>query len=128
MRLVEYAGAKVSVTCLDERKRVMYYRSDFTDEKGYYEMGLEKYVNGKELKAKLCSVRLLSSPDPACDVITNFAGGKSGVKLWRPTEVFGDNLKYKLGRFFFTTPMCEKPDTSNSYDDSHANKYQGNNY
>ncbi|TXG58390.1 hypothetical protein EZV62_016219 [Acer yangbiense] len=111
-------GVKVSLTCMDERSRVMYYNSDFTDEEGYYEMEVEKYVYGKELKAKLCKIRLVSSPDPTCNVITNFAGGKSGVKLWRPTEVFGDTVKYKSGRFFFTTPMCEKPDTSASQENN----------
>lgn len=100
--------------CQDERKRVMYYKSDSTDEKGHYQLELEKYVNGKELKPNLCSVRLLSSPDPTCSVVTDFAGGKSGVKLLRPTGMFGDDVMYKLGRFFYTTPMCEKPDTSHS--------------
>ncbi|KAH7553624.1 hypothetical protein JRO89_XS12G0035100 [Xanthoceras sorbifolium] len=118
-------GVKVSLTCMDERSRVMYYKSDLTDEKGYYEMEVERYVYGKELKANLCRVRLVSSPDPTCNVITNFAGGKSGVNLQRLTEVYGDTLKYKLGHFFFTTPMCEKPDTTTASDDHQSN---GNNY
>ena len=105
-------GCKVSLTCLDERKRVMYYGSDTTDDEGEFDMSVSKYINGKELKEKLCSVRLVSSPDQTCNILTDFAGGKSGVKLRRPTHVYRDVVKYMLGPFFFTTPMCDQPHTT----------------
>ncbi|RVW47953.1 hypothetical protein CK203_096820 [Vitis vinifera] len=71
-------GSRVSVTCMDDRRRVMYYGSDETDEAGKYELIVDKYVNGKEVKATGCWVRLVSSSDPTCNIPTDFAGGRSG--------------------------------------------------
>nr|XP_011468000.1 PREDICTED: proline-rich protein 3 [Fragaria vesca subsp. vesca] len=119
-------GGKVSVTCLDERKRVVYYGSDLTDETGQFELTINKYtIHGKELQAKRCSVRLVSSPDATCNVLTDFAGGRSGVKLQRPSSVYRDLVKYTLGPFYYTTPMCEEPDT---HDKSTDDDGKGGNY
>ncbi|XP_047952293.1 pistil-specific extensin-like protein [Salvia hispanica] len=115
-------GSKVSVTCLDERSRVVQYASDLTDEAGNFDVACNKYVNGKKLNPQNCYVRLVSSPDPVCNVATNFAGGKTGVKLHRPNVVYRDILKYALGSFYYTTPMCDDPDT-NDQDDSEQNNY-----
>lgn len=115
-------GSKVSVTCLDERSRVVQYASDLTDEAGNFDVACNKYVNGKKLNPQNCYVRLVSSPDPVCNVATNFAGGKTGVKLHRPNVVYRDILKYALGSFYYTTPMCDEPDT-NDQDDSEQNNY-----
>ncbi|KAF8395318.1 hypothetical protein HHK36_019261 [Tetracentron sinense] len=114
-------GCRVSVTCMDERNRVVYYESDETDEQGEFEVMVDKYINGKELKAKRCSVRLVSSPDPVCNILTDFAGGQSGVKLSRPSHMYRDLIKYTLGPFYFTTPLCDEPDTTES-------PVQGSNY
>lgn len=111
------AGCKVSVTCLDDRSRVIYYGSDLTDEAGDFEMMINKYINGKMLNDKNCFLRLVSSPDPVCNIATDFAGGKTGVKLHRPTVVYRDIIKYVLGPFYYTTPMCDEPDTATSSDD-----------
>ncbi|XP_059646788.1 pistil-specific extensin-like protein [Cornus florida] len=108
-------GCKVSITCMDDRSRVVYYGSDQTDEGGDFEMTINKFINGKELNAKKCSVRLVSSPDPVCNLPTNFAGGRSGVKLSRPTLVYRDIIKHVLGPFYYTTPMCDEPDVSESH-------------
>ncbi|KAF6134350.1 hypothetical protein GIB67_005742 [Kingdonia uniflora] len=116
-------GVRVSVTCMDERSRVVYYGSDETDAQGVFEMTINRYINGKELKANLCSVRLVSSPDPVYNIFTNFGGGKCGVKLSRPSLVYRDLIKYTLGPFYFTSPMCDEPDTTESTDD-----HQGSNY
>lgn len=111
------AGSKVSVTCFDQRRRVMYYGSDTTDETGQFYLSLKEYINGKKLDTKLCSVRLVSSPDNACNILTDFGGGKTGVKLINPTSMYRDLIKFVLSPFYYTTPMCDKPDTSHSYDD-----------
>lgn len=118
------AGCKVSVMCRDIRHRVVYYGSDLTDEAGVYEIIINKYVNGKEIDPKNCFVRLVSSPDPVCNIVTDFAGGKSGVKLHRPTEVYRDLVKYVLGTFYYTTPMCDEPDTSNTEEQPDTSSYQ----
>lgn len=110
---------------MDERSRVVYYGSDLTDEMGQFDLTINKFtIHGKELKAKLCSVRLVSSPDATCNILTDFAGGRSGVRLQRPSLVYRDLVKYTLGPFYFTTPMCEEPDT---HDESHDDG-QGHNY
>ncbi|XVE96552.1 hypothetical protein REPUB_Repub02eG0232400 [Reevesia pubescens] len=103
-------GSKVSVTCMDDRNRVMYYGSDETDEQGQFNMVVNKFINGKELVTKACLVRLVSSPHPTCNIPTNFAGGLTGIKLpIRPTVLYRDLVQYQLGTFFYTTPRCDKP-------------------
>jgi hypothetical protein len=117
------AGSKVCLACTDDRGRVIHYDSDVTDERGEFDMIVSKYINGKQLKEKKCSVRLVSSPDPSCNILTDFAGGKSGVKLKRPTSVYRDTVKYMLTPFYFTSPMCDEPDTTDQYDDTQGNNY-----
>ncbi|KAF5747852.1 pistil-specific extensin-like protein [Tripterygium wilfordii] len=114
-------GSKVSITCMDKRHRVIHYGSDETDEQGEYDITISKYKNGKEVKPELCTVRLVSSPDPVCNIFTNFGSGKSGVKLQRPSSVFRDLVKYTLGPFYCTLPMCEKPDTSENQEGEGSN-------
>ncbi|XP_073158762.1 uncharacterized protein [Henckelia pumila] len=115
-------GAKVSVTCLDERSRIVHYASDLTDGAGDFEVNCNKYANGKKINPKNCFLRLVSSPDPVCNVATNFAGGKTGLKLQRPAVVYRDTVKYALGAFYYTTPMCDEPDTSILDDDQDDSK------
>ncbi|KAF8005624.1 hypothetical protein BT93_K0030 [Corymbia citriodora subsp. variegata] len=103
-------GAKVSLTCMDQRHRVIFYGSDYTDGVGQFDMIVNKYINGKQLNEKLCSVRLVSSPDQTCNVPTDFAGGCRGVKLSHPSLVFREAIKYNIGPLYYTTPMCEEPE------------------
>ncbi|XP_019157183.1 PREDICTED: non-classical arabinogalactan protein 31 [Ipomoea nil] len=110
-------GSVVSVTCLDERRRVMYYGSDLTDELGGFDLLLNKTsCYGKPLNPHNCFLRLVSSPDPVCNIPTDFAGGNSGIKLRRPTVVYRGLTKYEMGPFYYTTPMCDQPDTNNNHD------------
>ncbi|XP_015898599.3 uncharacterized protein LOC107432058 [Ziziphus jujuba] len=124
-------GCKVSAICMDERRRIVHYASDTTDELGEFQLIIDKLVNGKQIKTELCSVRLVSSPDPTCNVFTNFGNGVSGVKLFRQlATAFNDNfIKYSLNPFYFTTPMCDQPDTTSSSTTtpSNSNQYVGNN-
>ncbi|CAL5350862.1 unnamed protein product [Camellia sinensis] len=43
--------------------------------------------------------------DPVCNIATDFAGGRSGVKLRRATVVYRDFVKHVLSPFYYTTPM-----------------------
>ncbi|CAA7060021.1 unnamed protein product [Microthlaspi erraticum] len=109
-------GAVVSITCMDERRRVRYYGSDKTDERGQFDLIVNNVLyGGKELKPRLCKVRLVSSPDQSCDIPTNFGDGQTGVDLVRPFMVFQDLVKYVVGPFYYTTPMCEAPKLENNY-------------
>lgn len=120
-----FAGCKVSTICMAEGKRVMYYGSDTTDEEGQFQMSINKVINGKPIKKELCFVRLVSSPDKACNVFTDFGGGLSGVKLAQPTSVYGELIKFTLNPFYFTTPMCDEPDTTKA-NDQHDHDTYGN--
>ncbi|XP_010558200.2 PREDICTED: proline-rich protein 1 [Tarenaya hassleriana] len=106
--------AVVSITCMDERRRVRYYGSDETDERGEFDLLVNKTLNGKDLKPRLCTVRLVSSPDRSCDIPTDFGKGQTGVKLLRPFSVYRDLVKYVVGPFYYTTPMCDVPKTENT--------------
>ncbi|KAM7526138.1 hypothetical protein LguiA_016040 [Lonicera macranthoides] len=120
-------GCKVSITCMDDRSRVIYYGSDLTDEAGDFDMTINKHIYGKELNPKGCFLRLISSPDPVCNIATDFAGGRTGVKLGRPAVVYRDVIKHILGPFYYTTPMCDEPDTNTDEFDGESNG-QGTNY
>ncbi|KAL9679889.1 hypothetical protein QQ045_017760 [Rhodiola kirilowii] len=117
-------ASKVSITCLDEKRhRVMYFNSDLTDDSGDYDITIGmKDTTGKRLNLKSCLVRLVSSPDQVCNVMTNSGGGKDGVKLGRPSSVFRDVIKYNMRPFYYTTPMCDEPDTTEG-DENEATNY-----
>ncbi|GAV62924.1 LOW QUALITY PROTEIN: Pollen_Ole_e_I domain-containing protein, partial [Cephalotus follicularis] len=66
-------GCVVSLTCMDERRKIVYCGSDVTV-RGQFEMMLNKYKYGKELKAELCVRLVSSSPHPPCHIATHFAG------------------------------------------------------
>ncbi|THU69281.1 hypothetical protein C4D60_Mb08t12790 [Musa balbisiana] len=66
---------------------------------------------------KDCTVRLVSSPDPTCNVMTDFGGGKCGVRPHHPSVVHRGMLKYTVGPFYFTSPSCDEPETSPQEDD-----------
>lgn len=106
----------------------MYYTSDATDESGQYDITVNKYVYGKEVDTKRCSVRLVSSPDHVCNILTDFGGGKSGVNLNYPTSVYRGSIKYALNTFYYTSPMCDKPDTATSESESKDPRGQGGYY
>ncbi|KAJ0967121.1 hypothetical protein J5N97_024038 [Dioscorea zingiberensis] len=111
-------GCRVSVTCMDERKRVVYHANDETDEQGEFELMVSRYmINGKVMKPQGCLVRLVSSPHPECSIATDFGKGKSGAKLGSPSHVYPGLVKYTVGPFYFTSPMCDEPDTSSGSDD-----------
>ncbi|RXH76958.1 hypothetical protein DVH24_019846 [Malus domestica] len=82
------AGGKVCLTCMDERSMV------YT-------------TKGKEVKANRCSVRLVSCPDATSNVPTNFGGGRSGVKLNRPSLVYRD-LVSALSVHYITPILCAR--------------------
>lgn len=88
-------------------------------------MAVNNYIYGKELDTKECYVRLVSSPDNVCNILTDFGGGKSGFKLNNPTSVYRGLIKYVPNPFYYTTPMCDMPDTDTSYSDSKYSQGKG---
>ncbi|WVZ72398.1 hypothetical protein U9M48_020865 [Paspalum notatum var. saurae] len=107
-------GAKVTVTCRDKKNRVLAYRRPVADSNGYFhaEFGVERagdYFSKDPSKA--CFVRLLSSPDAKCNLVTNINGGLEGApvrdegKRW--TDQRGvENAVYAAGPLAFKPAMC----------------------
>ncbi|PON56148.1 Pollen Ole e 1 allergen and extensin family protein [Parasponia andersonii] len=119
-------GSIVSITCMDERRRVVHYASDVTDQYGQFDFSINVNVYGhKKLNPKLCKARLVSSPDSDCNVLTDFAHGQTGVSLSWPTSILEDYAKYTLGPFYFTTQTCQKPEAS-AYNSQYNNAYANN--
>ena len=109
-------GAVVSITCMDERERVRYYGSDKTDERGQFDLIVDKVLyGGKNLKPNLCNVRLVSPADQSCGIPTDFGNGQTGEKLVQPFMVFKNLVKFVVGPFYYTTPMCDTPKYENNY-------------
>ncbi|RZC81770.1 hypothetical protein C5167_044344 [Papaver somniferum] len=111
-------GSRVSILCMDDaNKEVVYMGSNKTNKKGEFEMILnQEYITGKEIiKQKLCTVKLVSSPNPYSYIPTYFRGGRLGVKLNSVRPSFDQQrpnvTKYRLGPFSYTTPLCDELDT-----------------
>ncbi|RCV24782.1 hypothetical protein SETIT_5G114200v2 [Setaria italica] len=107
-------GARVTVTCRDRKNRVMAWRSPAADYNGYFlaEFGVERAGDffGKDPR-EACFVRLLSSPDAKCNVVTNINGGMGGASLRdegkRWTDGRGiENVVYAAGPLAFRPEMC----------------------
>lgn len=107
-------GAKVTVTCRDWKNRVMAYRRAVADSNGYFhaEFGVQpadKYWKANPRGA--CFVRLLSSPDAECNVVTNILGGMEGAPLrdegkrWTDGRGFR-NVVYAAGPLAFRPRKC----------------------
>lgn len=111
-------GAKVAVTCMDCRGRVVYHGSDFTDEKGEFELEVvRRRAYGKAIEVEDCTVRLVSSSESTCNVMTDFGGGRSGVRPHHPSALHRGLVKYTVGPFYFTSPACDYTDASNPLGD-----------
>jgi hypothetical protein len=108
-------GARVTVTCRDRKNRVMAWRYPAADYNGYFhaEFGVEHAGDffGEDPR-EACFVRLLSSPDAKCNVLTNINGGMGGARLRyegkRWTDGRGiENVVYAAGPLAFKPKKCE---------------------
>lgn len=107
--------AQVMVTCRDRKDRVMAYRRVVADSNGYFhaEFGVQRadYFWSKEPR-EACFVRLLASPDPECNVLTNIHGGIEGAALryegkhWIDGRGF-KNIVHAAGPLAFRPEECE---------------------
>ncbi|XP_021864897.1 uncharacterized protein [Spinacia oleracea] len=114
-------GARVSITCLDDCDGLAHYGSDATDDDGEFSLIVKKIVHGKKLNLKDCLVRLVSSPDSSCNILTDFGKGKTGVNLRQPSVIYRGVTKYVVGPFYYTTPTCDCDDEP----DNNHKTYQG---
>ncbi|KAJ0979389.1 hypothetical protein J5N97_014863 [Dioscorea zingiberensis] len=76
--------ATVSISCKDYKNRVKYHQAFKADAGGYFyaqlhDLNINNFYLGHPLHA--CTVRLLSSSDPTCNLFTNINGGIEGAAL-----------------------------------------------
>ncbi|XP_062205964.1 uncharacterized protein LOC133907880 [Phragmites australis] len=110
-------GSVVGITCLDKKTgRTVYYGTDATDGKGVFNIEVPYAVNGGSLNPADCLVRLASSGDKGCAVLTNFNGGRIGEKPSRPVQLYPGKVTYAAGPYYSTLPQCDaKDDDACSY-------------
>ncbi|XP_008794296.1 non-classical arabinogalactan protein 30 [Phoenix dactylifera] len=75
-------SAKVSISCKDHKNRVSFYKAVQANGEGFFYAplaGLKDYHVKRPTDA--CLVRLLSSPDARCNVLTNVNYGIEGARL-----------------------------------------------
>ncbi|KAK3157059.1 hypothetical protein QOZ80_2AG0115620 [Eleusine coracana subsp. coracana] len=102
-------GSVVGVTCLDKRTgRTVYHGRDATDDKGVFNIEVPAEVRGGcRLEPTDCLVRIASSGDAGCAVLTNFNGGRTGEKPYRPVKIFPGEVTYAVGPYYATLPKCD---------------------
>ncbi|KAL6905294.1 hypothetical protein ACP4OV_002895 [Aristida adscensionis] len=112
-------GSVVAVTCLAKRTgKMVYHGTDTTDSKGAFTIEVPYLVHGCELEATDCVVRLASSGDAACAVLTNFNGGKEGDKPSRCVQNgLGDVVVYAVGPYYAAPAQCDVKDKDDDDDD-----------
>ncbi|MQL69232.1 hypothetical protein Taro_001486 [Colocasia esculenta] len=103
-------SAKVSVSCIDNKNRVRFYESFQTDGNGYFYAPLQ----GLDLKGspaalqplRACKVRLVSSADPKCNLLTNVNYGIAGAPLREANETSYEVVLYSAGPLAFRPAYC----------------------
>lgn len=100
----------MAVICMDNNDRVVYHTMNITNEEGMFKLIVDRHINGKKLMVNGCVVKLVSSTHSDCNVLTDFSGGKTGVKLRSPSLVYQDITEYTIPPFSFTSPMCDDKD------------------
>ncbi|ONK62597.1 uncharacterized protein A4U43_C07F5760 [Asparagus officinalis] len=110
-------SAKVGISCRDHKHRVGFYKSVKTDNNGYFYCPLEgldlkKYYEGELVHA--CRVRLISSPNVECNLLTNINGGIEGSMLRDVNKTSaGEGYKtviYSAGPLAFHPAYCPPED------------------
>nr|CAD1839875.1 unnamed protein product [Ananas comosus var. bracteatus] len=100
------AAARVGVTCLGRKNQVIIRRTASTDAAGFYAAG--DFYKGDPARA--CYVRLLASPEAACDDPTNINYGFKGAALKdegkRATAGLHDIMIYSAGPLAFQPASC----------------------
>ncbi|KAK6932978.1 hypothetical protein RJ641_035872 [Dillenia turbinata] len=77
-------GAKVSVICKDYKDRVTYYKTCETDKNGYFYAQLDGFKMSHLLldhPLHSCHVKLVSSPDQGCNLLSNINNALYGAPL-----------------------------------------------
>ncbi|XP_058111070.1 non-classical arabinogalactan protein 30 [Magnolia sinica] len=106
-------SAKVSVVCKDYKGRVSFYKVFTADQNGYFYGQLQGYkVQNYYLDHPLqsCTVHLVSSPNPKCNLVSNINYGLDGAPLrYDHKTLSGENYEaviYGAGPLAFRPSYC----------------------
>ncbi|KQJ97687.1 pistil-specific extensin-like protein [Brachypodium distachyon] len=118
-------GSGVAVTCL-EKGKVAFYGKDETNKEGVFSVEVPYEPAGSGAGCRLdpseCLVRLVASEDKGCSVLTNFNGGRSGQRPFRPSKVCPTEVVYNVGPYYATLPQCDVDDKKT---DAHLDRWRG---
>ena len=105
----------VAVTCLDKHTgRTVFHGRDATDEEGVFNVEVPYVVSNCHLDPSECLVRVVSSGDAGCAVLTNFNLGRTGEKPSRPYRSGPTEAVYSAGPYYSTLPQCDVLDDDKS--------------
>nr|CAB3495339.1 unnamed protein product [Digitaria exilis] len=98
----------IAAASLADARLPDYHPSTFTvTGKGVFIIEVPSKVNGRDLAPSRCIVRLASSGDAGCAVLTDFNGGKTGQTPSRLTHVSPGKSTYAVGPYYCTLPRCD---------------------
>ncbi|WOL06872.1 hypothetical protein Cni_G15606 [Canna indica] len=103
-------SAKVSITCKDHKRRVIFYKCAVTDAKGYFYAPIDGEGRVRTAAfdpATACTVRLVASPDAGCNRLTNVNYGIRGASLRFENKTFADEHCEK--ELYAAGPLAFKP-------------------
>ncbi|XP_075485984.1 non-classical arabinogalactan protein 30 [Primulina tabacum] len=106
-------SAIVSVICKDHRNRVSFYKAFQTGKNGYFYAVLKGFRMSRSFldhPLHACKVRLVSSPVPSCNLLTNVNYGLYGAPLrYENKRLVGRNYQaviYAAGPLAFRPGKC----------------------
>ncbi|CAI0415705.1 unnamed protein product [Linum tenue] len=106
-------SARVSVTCVNSRRHVSFYRTYQADEHGYFYaqlVGLKLSHGILDHPLQACKVKLVSSPLESCNVRTNLNYGIDGARLRFESKVLRsasyEAVVYAAGPLAFRPSEC----------------------
>ncbi|KAF4380110.1 hypothetical protein CsatB_010010 [Cannabis sativa] len=112
-------SAKVSVVCKNYRGQVSYYKSFEADNEGYFYAQLDGFQMSHDLldhPLQSCKVKLVSSPDEKCNLLSNINYGMYGAPLRFEDKVLRGGKHYEAviyaaGPLAFRPNDCPPPTT-----------------
>ena len=104
-------SAKVSVVCKNHRGQVSYYKAFEADSKGYFYAQLEGFQMSHDLldhPLQSCKVKLVSSPNENCSLLSNVNYGMYGSPLRFKDKVLKGGRYYEAV-IYTAGPLAFRP-------------------
>ncbi|RWR78920.1 Pollen Ole e 1 allergen/extensin [Cinnamomum micranthum f. kanehirae] len=106
-------SAKIGIVCKDYKGRVSFYKDFITNENGYFYAELKGFRMKHyylDHPIQSCTVHLVYSPKPECNLLTNLNNGIDGSPLrYEKKKLSGENYQavvYAAGPLAFRPSYC----------------------